>query len=260
MEYPFEDEMDYESRREKMNDESTRNRPLVDTTDCLEAVDVFRLWKNFFFMVLLVGLLVLQVVFWLVSTGVVEGEAVVEPQAETLVQEGQPVGASGKVAVPAAEDVNAAGETAVLTGDGGQAEDGGRTLRYFHASFVIRVVNFVLAPAAVLYWLTMLFLLKVSLHGRLGGINHATRAFFISMFLVVFLLPWQYVLGKAFSGYMFGAGALSESAAAEKTLLMTFGFYGRYVAYWVWVLLLLVLAQVRSMRWSGATRKRLEIL
>ena len=38
---------------------------LLDTTDCLEAVSVFRGWKNFLFVITFFSLLLLQVVFWM---------------------------------------------------------------------------------------------------------------------------------------------------------------------------------------------------
>ncbi|MHC4212509.1 MAG: hypothetical protein ACYSWP_03945, partial [Planctomycetota bacterium] len=37
---------------------------LLDTTDCLEAVSVFRGWKNFLFVITFFSLLLLQSVFW----------------------------------------------------------------------------------------------------------------------------------------------------------------------------------------------------
>jgi hypothetical protein len=47
----------------------------------------------------------------------------------------------------------------------------------------------------------MLFALKVSMLGKLGGINHISRAFFLSLVMVVLLLPWQ----RFFSGIVAGA-------------------------------------------------------
>ena len=38
---------------------------LLDTTDCLEAVSVFRGWKNFLFVITFFCLLLLQTVFWM---------------------------------------------------------------------------------------------------------------------------------------------------------------------------------------------------
>ncbi|MGD8787491.1 MAG: hypothetical protein PVJ60_08715, partial [Phycisphaerales bacterium] len=47
---------------------------LLDTTDCLEAVGVFRGWKNFLFIILVLGLLVSQACFWVVNTGLITAE------------------------------------------------------------------------------------------------------------------------------------------------------------------------------------------
>ena len=51
-----------------------------------------------------------------------------------------------------------------------------------------------------MYCLSLLFSLKVSLMGRLGGINHISRAFFLSLAMFVLVLPWQ----KFFSGVVAG--------------------------------------------------------
>ena len=56
-----------------MSDEMEK-RGIVDTSDCLEAVDVFRGWKNFLFAIVLVSLVLLQAMFWLVDIGYVKIE------------------------------------------------------------------------------------------------------------------------------------------------------------------------------------------
>ena len=55
-----------------MNEGQTSPNNLLDTTDCLEAVGVFRGWKNFLFLIIILCLLLLQTLFWLVSTGYVK--------------------------------------------------------------------------------------------------------------------------------------------------------------------------------------------
>ena len=45
---------------------------LLDTTDSLEAVGVFRGWKNFMFLIVFLCLLIVQAAFWLVHTDTVK--------------------------------------------------------------------------------------------------------------------------------------------------------------------------------------------
>jgi hypothetical protein len=96
--------------------------------------------------------------------------------------------------------------------------------------------------------------------GRLGGINHITRAFFVSLLFVVLLLPWQVLLSPVFAGAMFTPGELLVACQAEKTTLASISFYLRFVGYWLLVVLLLLISQMRSMRWARATLRRLEVI
>ena len=54
---------------------------------------------------------------------------------------------------------------------------------------LVTVCNFIIIVSVILYCLTLLMCLKISLAGRLGGINHITRAFFISLFLLMIITP-----------------------------------------------------------------------
>jgi hypothetical protein len=50
-----------------MNQIPANQGSIVETNDCLEAVHVFRGWKNVFFGVLLACLLLTQAVFWAIT-------------------------------------------------------------------------------------------------------------------------------------------------------------------------------------------------
>src|SRR4030042_5939777 len=54
-----------------MNENQGGANNLLDTTDCLEAVGVFKGWKNFFFIIVILCILLLQICFWLVDTGLI---------------------------------------------------------------------------------------------------------------------------------------------------------------------------------------------
>jgi hypothetical protein len=108
----------------------------------------------------------------------------------------------------------------------------------------------------------MLFSLKVSMLGRLGGINHISRAFFLSLAMVVLLLPWQRFFGGIVAGAIYSpAELLSRCTAAETSgIFGTVLFYLRFTGYWLLVVLLLIFSQLRSFRWAKATIRRLEII
>jgi flagellar biosynthesis protein FliQ len=134
-------------------------------------------------------------------------------------------------------------------------------ITFARLSWAIRLVNTLLVLAAVLYCLAILFGLKISLLGRLGGISHVSRAFFLSLIVVVLLLPWQKVFGKLVTGMIYTPAELADWAGADKSdILDKVLYYLRFTGYWVLVLLLVILCQIRSSRWTKAILRRLEVI
>jgi len=254
----------------KMEEYQNKSGDLIDTTDCLEAVGVFRGWKNFLFIIVLVCLLVLQLSFWAVSTGHVKTAEQGKSEAATVIRE-QPVqaeqtaAAEGQPVVPVDEVAEAAKRVAEPNKPSEEKEK--RRLRRPGVRpdtlvWVVRFFNFVLVLAAAFYCLTMLFILKVSLLGRLGGINHGARAFFLSLLMFVLLLPWQVVFGDVVTGVMFTPKELLSSYEAVQAgeAIDKMFYYFRYTGYWVLVLGLLICSHIRSCRWAQATLRRLEVI
>lgn len=255
----------------KMNESQDKQNNLIETTDCLEAVEVFKGWKNFLFVIVILCLLLLQISFWLVNTGFVktgdeaksDSPAAIaedtEKAAEAATQTAKETDKIKKAAEKVAGDTNQPAEAIVQEP---QQQAGPRFhIKVKHLTWLIRFLNFVLIPAAALYCLTMLFSLKVSLLGRLGGINHITRAFFLSLLMLVLLLPWQ----RFFAGVVFGAiytpGELLTSCTAEtRSIFGTAFHYYRFTGHWLLVLLLLIFSQLRSCRWAKAILRRLEVI
>ena len=143
-----------------MNEGPINHGNAAETTDCLEAVGVFRGWKNFFFVVVLICLLLTQGAFWLVNLGVVE-PAGPAPEADTseatvaeIVNVNEPAAAAGIVNgnEPAAADANDVGFIRGLAA-GFDFELLART---------VELVNGILIVGAGLYALTMFFSLLVS--------------------------------------------------------------------------------------------------
>jgi hypothetical protein len=259
-----------------MNEEKTGPGNLLDTTDCLEAIGVFRWWKNLLFLIVVLCLLLLQGSFWLVETGCIKtsGEEVKIDTSVVASETAKPTGETAKQAPIATADKIAEAAKQVTAGPNQPVKEAPQErparkiavilgVKFENLAWLIRLFNFVLVPSAVLYCLTMLFCLKVSLVGRLGGINHISRAFFISLTMLVFLLPWYKLSSGAFVGALYGPQELSTScnpADICKEFTPMILHYLRFTGLWLLVVLLLVLSQIRSARWAKTILRRLEVV
>jgi len=271
-----------------MNDQNGNPNNLVDTTDCLEAMGVFRGWKNFFFVITLIGLLLLQASFWMVDRGIVKAQSPNnQPQAETKKADQQlspnldEISTAAKGAVQNLTDQ----ETATVKGQGESQqnteiekadtdkpakdeEQPDKTkprrlhLDITHIQWAIKTLNVIVIPAAILFSLSMLFCLKISIVGRFGGINHIARAFFLSLILMVMLLPWQLFFHNIFTSVLFTPAELFREYAAvsDANAAGVILYYLRFSAYWLLAVLLLICAQWKSCKWARATLRRLEVI
>ena len=247
-----------------MEEGQNHSNNLLDTTDCLEAIGVLRQCKNLLFLIIFVCLLVSQAFFWLVNTGYVrQGQCPESKPPTVVVKDSTIIDAAAKQV--ASEPNQAVPVEAKTT----EPEPARKSFLKFPVKIksvqlanILRVVNFALVVTAVLYCLTMLFCFKVSLLGRLGGINHVCRAFFLSLGLMVLLLPWQKLFGGIVAGAIYTPQELLEACQKVKdTDIFGVGLhYLRFTGYWLLVFLILIFSQIRSGRWSKAILHRLEII
>ena len=250
-----------------MDEKQDKQNNLIDTTDCLEAISVFRGWKNFLFVITICCLLFLQTCFWLVNTGYIKTDDTESGPATALIEDTQEQAAARRNEIEKAAKQVAAEPNQPARAEVAQQQPQQQVAPHFRIKFkqlawLIRFLNFVLIPAAALYCLTMLFSLKVSLLGRLGGINHISRAFFLSLLMLVLLLPWQRFFAGVVAGAMYTPSELLSSfTAVEKSKVFGTAFYYlRFTGYWLLVLLLLIFSQLRSARWAKAILRRLELI
>lgn len=166
------------------------------------------------------------------------------------------------VEAPIADATAGASEEDTETRAEESADPGKFLLKCYHVACVIRACNFILIVSATLYSLILLISLKISLIGRLGGINHISRAFFLSLFVLVILLPWQRCFPGMIVGTLFMPGELfcGWNITADTSIIENISYHLRFIGMWLLVLLLLIGAQRRSIKWSTATLKRLGIL
>lgn len=253
-----------------MNNEQDRQKELVNTTDCLEAINVFKFWKNILFILILICLLLLQVCFWVINLGLVSKTQVDEVGvAEVITEESSP-DVSSEVVEKTQKKIEAAAKK--VTGDVNEPAIAERPqkksinftvlFKQVHFMWIIKTVDFLLILLSLAYCLLILFTLKISMVGRLGGINHISRALVLSVLFLVCLLPWQEIFGWFTAGALYAPGELLTylENSDPDTLTDDVFLYLRFVGYWFVVLLFVIFAQIRTCRWSKATLRRLEVV
>ncbi len=267
--------------------ENEKTTDIVNTTDCLEAASAFKAMKNFLFIIAVTCLLLLQGVFWLERAGLIDKTdcpQIFGPGAETapglfmkyFVFDANriPAGVAKDTIAEQAEHVTK--EMADQPGQSSDApaadDDAEKKTSVFQihrpscrlVAYLVKCCNFVLIPVVMLYCIILFMSIKISLTGRLGGINHISRAFFQSLFALAFLLPWQTCF--RFPNVIHGAVYTPEELLCPARLQVSLGVifeifrYLRFTGLWIIVILLLICAQLRSRRWTKATLRRLGIL
>lgn len=238
-----------------MNENQTGPSSLLDTTDCLEAIGVFRGWKNFFCVIVILCLLLLQVSFWVVNLGYIRGECP-GGKLESSLAVGAPKGVQDANDVSASLTESPIGRDAEL-----MTEKSLFGVTFAHLAMGIRIVNSILILTGVLYCLTILLALKISLVGRLGGINHICRAFFLSLIMLILLLPWQSVFDCVIIGAIYKPCEMMRwILAGTDTMFDIILFYLRFCGFWLLIVLLLICSQLRSGRWTKTILRRLEVI
>lgn len=130
------------------------------------------------------------------------------------------------------------------------------------ACVLVAVCNFVIVAGSILYCLTLLMCFKISLAGRLGGVNHIARSFFVSLFLLMVVIPWQQILPGVLLGSVWLPGELlcGGWAKVDGSVLWRIAYYLRFCGLWIVGLWLLWWANGRSKKWARATLRRLGVV
>jgi hypothetical protein len=272
---------------------NTKTPDLVDTTDCLEAIDAIRSMKNFLFVLIILCLLITGGIFALDRTDRIDRTvcgscgvcpmvpaapgccpAIIQPAAQIPAPKAVDVNDPAKtVAAETAKQPNIADPNAEFltkvkdlfdsAGQNAAQKQLPAILRLRpackHVAMTLKTCNFILVLAATMYCLMLLMSLKISLTGRLGGISHICRAFFLSLFALVILLPWQVLLPGVVAGAIYTPHELLCQWHA-KTQISTFWLtlcYLRFAGLWLLAWILLIAAQLRARKWTKATLRRL---
>lgn len=228
-----------------MNERHDNGPDMVDVTDSLEAVSVFRAWKNLFLLVLILGMFLIQGVFWVTNLGLLPSEGQADPNT---VADIQTVIADSNASLAAEQPVST--DASALYG-----------MTALHLERGLWLVNRLVFLAAVLYCLTLMFSMMVTIISRLGGIRHICRAFFLSMIILTFMVPWHAILDNSVLGVLFNyQDILQAMTSKQESLYTTIMYYARFCGYWGLVMLMLIATQARLGRWKRSMQRRLEII
>lgn len=254
----------------------TRNTATVmETGDALGAVSALRSFKNFMFIVALICLVIVQAAFWMNYLGLIKGDCkctektpVIEEVTAVSQQASSPIVTLSAQIAEAVETADAPEDESALAETTDKGFDVNAILCKIknptsqQVCCAITACNYVLFLAVILYSLGLLMTLKISIAGRLGGINHITRAFLLSLFVLILTIPWQVCFGKVIVGAIYTPAELFCRAvpACHGCLYDCIFYFARFTGLWAIVTILLILAQIRTAEWSKAVRKRTGII
>ncbi|MBN1764351.1 MAG: hypothetical protein JW860_03760 [Sedimentisphaerales bacterium] len=266
-----------------MSEQTDYNRPIlsVDVNDALEAFDSFnKARKLFFWVFLLIPMVLLQVSFWAihcewVTTGssVDQTQMVSESKKTIPVPEPTPISSAHQTPVkdPVEETTTAPEPETEVTDTpempaalASQIVTDERLEPGLNMNdcvkIVMKVSNYSLVFASVVYCLILLMGMKLALTGQMGSLTDLTKAFFLSLILVVLIVPWLEAFSRQFSVALFSYKEIITQCRLIKetndwwdNLL----YYGRFIVLWFLALLVLILAHWRSGRAAKRIKRRL---
>lgn len=209
-------------------------------SECVEAAQVFIGWKNLAFTVIILCLLLLQSSFWLVKTGYIKADNAARTAPKMQVR---------KAANTAATEL---GELAKAEQ---QLKRYTSMITFEHLASVIRVANTLLVLASALFTLTIFYTMSV----WPGGQNHICRAFYLSLVMLLLLLPWQIAFASTGLGVICTPSELAKLCTADTSAKSGELFlYLRFIGNSAVAVILLFLAQARSFRWRRTIMQRIE--
>jgi hypothetical protein len=277
-----------------------KQQDMIEVTDSLEAVDAARGMRFFlFWFILFPALLILQIMFWLNWAGRISSDeaqptawlsrltvsapvalaAEVPPAAEEPVPVEKQTQASKEALadvppmIPSSEIEQGVSEVTGAESAEKPAEPQAPAAAEsnFLANFaisrsvaagIVKVCNFLILMAAILYCLILLLCLKISLVGRLGGLFHVTKAFLIALLFLLVLIPWQVVMPRVMIGALWLPGELFGGAwdNIQDSIFWQILYYTRFCGLWFVAFVLLFWSRLRFVKWRRATLRRLGVL
>ena len=238
-------------------------------SDATEAYDTFRKARTLCFWFMLIGLILVAAAFWTVDRGVIDSAL---PQTSDILESTPiPVSQSHNILTadvtppptdrlpapdsehpaPQAQNPSPNLDTEITGHD--QAENNKKQALKDLVVTCLATANFLLPFLAVLYCLCLLIGMKLTIVGRLDGMAHSAKAFFLSLLVMVLVVPWQQFCTSNVTifGTLFTFAELTGRYADLKShpdadLWTSLAYYARFNLLWILSLLLLLVAQWRS--------------
>ena len=86
-------------------------------------------------------------------------------------------------------------------------------------------------------------------------------AFFLSLVMVILVLPWQIIFDGIIPGVIYTPCELPMGCSSERSGIFAITIhYLRFTGYWLLAILFLIFAQLRSGRWTKSVLRRLEVI
>ncbi len=238
------------------------NVPLSDNRDAMEAYRIFRWARNWLFVIILLCLILVQGAFWIVDRGgldqVVENRLIRFSGGSEPCRWGVLGSFAFRVVEPSCRQPDVQGSSTTRCPQ--QRQTGFAPLQTAPeqpdeiladlVKTILRICNAVLVFSLALYFLVQVFSLNIAVVGRLGGLACSSKAVFLSLIMVVLVLPWGNWYAGGHSGVLFSYADLMKTQlqnAEQQTPWHSsgwVGYYFRFVGMWLIMLALLVLSQV----------------
>jgi hypothetical protein len=212
--------------------------------DFIKTVRVLRRLKIILFMMIVLCLGLLQISFWLVNNGIItpnitDNNISLQDRSSPVIEPEQTV--SSQLLKSSIDEIQNSPEASNLF----DVE-----IRFGHLRPVINIANVILIFATLLYAFSIYCCIAASFAGITGGLRHISYAGFYSLMVFVLLLPWQCVTSSTVFGSIYtprelAARCMSSHTGTFDTALLYFRFSG----YASLILILLILAQLRSSLW-----------
>lgn len=222
-----------------------RRMDLYIKKDYIRAVRIICRRRNLLFIVIMLCLILLQISFLLFDYGYIaldRNEGIEAP--EVFINSELPLTAL------AGEDLEKESKTRKFTN---------YEITLEQATLDINITNTILIFSSVLYVFMMFCGLGASFGAELGGFGHISRACVYSLIMLILLLPWQLVFNSMVLGAIYTPRELTEWCPSDITNRFdTVLLFLRFTGYSILIIVLLILAHLRSFLWSSAVMRRLD--
>jgi hypothetical protein len=130
-------------------------------------------------------------------------------------------------------------------------------ITFSRTTMLLRFANGILIITSVLYCLILFSGLSLLFGNTLGGFRHICRASYLSLILLILLLPWQIVFGPKVWGAIYTSKELTTAVSTDTNNMMEKVLFNvRFMGWWILVVTVLALTQLYSFMWISAILRK----